>query len=86
MDSLTVACPADLVGRRKLHSREWKYAPAAIGASGAVTAIVILGCCTNPRAIVYVYGTATLWDQLSLLPLHPVSLFSRLPSFNSCAW
>ena len=57
MDSLTVSCTADLVGRRKLHSGEWKYAPAAIGASGAVTAIIILGCCTNPTAIVYIYGT-----------------------------
>ena len=54
--SLTVSCAADLVGRRKLHSQEWKYAPAAIGASGAVTAIIILSCCTYPSSMVYIYG------------------------------
>ena len=59
-DSLTAWWSADLVGHRKLDRREWRYAPAAIGASGAVTAIVILGCCTNPTAIVYVYGAAVV--------------------------
>ena len=57
--SLTALCTADLVGRRKLHSGEWQYAPPAIGASGAVTAIVILSCCSNPTGIVYMYGTDT---------------------------
>ncbi|KAK9836189.1 hypothetical protein WJX81_007802 [Elliptochloris bilobata] len=54
----------ELAGDRKLRRIEYQYAPGAIGASGAVTAIVILGCCTFPTAMVYVYGVIPLPSAL----------------------
>ena len=43
-----------------MRPNEYQYASGALGASGAVNAIVILSCCTFPKATVYVYGARCL--------------------------
>lgn len=53
-------CGAERVGGRPVQPNEYRYASGALGASGAVNAIVILSCCTFPKATVYVYGARCL--------------------------
>ncbi len=45
---------------RPLHPSDYQYAPGALGASGSVNAIVVLGCCLFPTQTVLLYGIVPL--------------------------